>query len=284
MNRKNTHPARAVAALVAAPLLLSGLTAATAPAAHAQKAATKGAAKTVKVNKTAEQIIEDSIKASGGRAALAKIKTTVTEGTLSLPAQGINGTMAVQYKAPGKYRMSQTIQGIGETTSAFDGKVAWSKDPINGLRVLSGAELEQAKRGAEGTTNPLVQWKQLYKKWEVLGVRPVGTAKAYAVRLTPKVGKPAVQYFDTKTGLLVRMDQVLDTPNGQIASETYLSDYRTLDGIKTPFKVRSVIGGGLAEVLMTFTSVKNNVPVDDSVFAKPAEDAAPAAAPTAKKG
>jgi outer membrane lipoprotein-sorting protein len=280
-NRRRT----VIAALLAA-ATLTPVGAARAEKPKAQgAAAAKPAAAAKKVSlpkKTGEQIFADFLAASGGQAAYDRVKSTVMVGKMTMAAQGLNGDLRMEFKAPGKFHAVQEIGGFGKAEQGFDGKVAWSKDPLNGLRVLSGAELEQAKQ--QGRQNQAFNWRDLYSKVEALEPRLVNGAPAYVVRATPKSGKaPQTMYFDAKSRLLVRTDQVIDSPNGKIPTESYLSDYRTVDGLKTPFKLRQVVGGGVAEVVMTFTSVKNNVPVDDAVFAKPEETvAAPAAAPAAK--
>jgi hypothetical protein len=60
-------------------------------------------------------------------------------------------------------------------------------------------------------------------------------------------------------------------PTGKIPTETYLSDYRLLDGMQIPFKTRSIVSG-IQEVIITYTDVKNNVPVDETLFNKPKAD------------
>jgi hypothetical protein len=47
------------------------------------------------------------------------------------------------------------------------------------------------------------------------------------------------------------------------------SDYRDVDGIQTPFRIRQLMPVG--EILFTTTELKNNVPIDDAKFKKPAK-------------
>ena len=63
-----------------------------------------------------------------------------------------------------------TLPGIGTMKSGSTGVgkagVRWSEDPINGLRILKGAEDEQARM--EATWNAELQLKQLFKTREPL--------------------------------------------------------------------------------------------------------------------
>lgn len=248
-----------------------------APTAYAQ-AKPKVAATAKAPKMSAEAILNKYVQVSGG-AAYSKIKTTVMEGTMTLPAQNISGKMVTYAKAPNHFYMSQELPGIGKTEVGFDGKTAWSRDPFQGTRTLSGPESEQLK--AQAAFNREARWRDLYKKVEYLGIRKVDGKDAHAIRMTPKAGKPAVQFFDTSTFLLVRVDAVVESPQGRIPTESYLSDYQTVDGIKIPFTMRQRMAA--IEMIIKFEQVKNNVPVDEKLFRKPAA-AAGASAATETKG
>ncbi len=237
----------------------------TASAAHAKPPVPAAHAKTV--TPTVAQIIDDYIAATGGKAAYDKIKTTEISGTMELVAQKITGTLDVKQKAPDRFYSSQTIAGIGKIEQGYDGTTAWSRDPVFGGRILAGAELAQTQMQAR--LNSTLQWKELYPKSELLGERLVNGSKAYAIRLTPVKGHPATQFYDIKTKLLVRQDQIADSPQGAIPTESYLADYKAVDGVKAPFTTRMVQAG--TEVMIKITQVKNNVPLADSLFAVPAD-------------
>ena len=217
---------------------------------------------------TAEQVLERFIEATGGRAAYDKVKSSVQRGTMELTAQGMKFEFETYIKPPNKILVVQRMPAIGEIMKGYDGKIGWSKDPINGLRELKGAELALLKR--EAAQNAVQRWREFYKKVELVGTKKVGTGTAYVVRLVPTEGKPITHYYDTKTGLLVRLDVVVESPQGSFATESYPSDYRVVDGIKAPFtiKVKSPVGDMVAHV----SEVKNNVEIDDSKFAKPSEE------------
>jgi hypothetical protein len=80
------------------------------------------------------------------------------------------------------------------------------------------------------------------------GKEDVGGAEAYAVTATPADGHAVTLYFDARTGLLLRRDR------------TYFEDYREVDGVKLPFRIRDDFS------TITLTEVKHNVPLDDARF------------------
>ncbi len=208
----------------------------------------------------------DKNAVNSGGAAWLKVNSFVATGTVAVAAQSMTGSVVIQAKSPDKFVMKQNIKGIGDSSSGFDGKIGWSKDPFSGQRVLAGSELAALKAQASLSLRP-AQWKSVYSKVETLGTVKVAGAPAYKVRLIPKVGNPETQYFDAKTGLQVRSDQTIETPNGKIAVESYFSDYRAVGGIKMAFKIRQLAGP--TEAIIQLTDVKINTPTEDSAFAQP---------------
>lgn len=216
--------------------------------------------------KNAAAVLDAAAKATGASAAAA-IKSTVITGTLSIPANGLTGAMTIKTKAPNRFVMVQTLPNIGDIRMGYDGKVGWSEDPMNGMRELKGVELAQARDEAERTAD--TDWRKKAKTVELLAPRKVGATLCYVVKVTPKIGTASTQYYDAKSLLLLRTDMVSVSPNGKLPTETYLSDYRTVDGVKMPFKTRSIVAG-IQEVIVTFQKVENGVAIDDAEFAKPA--------------
>jgi hypothetical protein len=259
------------AAALAALVVTTGTPPVAAGSARRKPAPRKPAAKkpaAARPSLTAEQILTRHVDATGGREAYLRQRSVHAKGTLEMSAAGLRGTFEVKQKAPDRLWLLQNLAGFGEATQAYDGKTGWSKDPLNGLRELSGAELALVQRSAR--LHAPLEWKTLYKKVELLGIRPVEGKDAYAVRLAPEVGQPTTQFFDARSFLLVRQDTIVEGPTGVVPTESYPSDYRDVEGVKTAFKTRQRIGGGAAEIVMTITEIKVNVEIDDAIFAKPA--------------
>ena len=228
--------------------------------AHAQKGAT---AQKAQASPEAVKILNRYIQVTGGAAAYAKVKTQQMTGKLELKAMGLSGAVTILTKEPNKFFMSQSIGGAGETKVAFDGKTGWSKDPLGTFRILKGKELVEARLQAD--TSATVKWEKLYRKIELKGKEAVNGSPAYKLVLTPKSGNTITQYYDVASGLLVRTDTVAVSPQGTFPTETYLTDYRVVDGVKIPFLTRIKLAA--YEVTMTISSVKNNLAIPDSKFA-----------------
>ncbi|MFY7953961.1 MAG: hypothetical protein ACOVT5_15775 [Armatimonadaceae bacterium] len=220
---------------------------------------------------TADAVLDASAKAMGGDAAT-KIETSVVTGKMSIPAQGLTGTMVLKSKSPDKFVMVQGLPNIGEIRVGYDGKVGWSKDPFNGLRELKGEELAQTKDDVD--RNSPSEWRKKVKSAVLLAPRKVAGSWCYVVKVTTKANVVNTQYIDAKTLLLSRVDVTMTGPTGKVPAESYLSDYRSVDGVKMPYKTRSIVAG-VQEIVITYDKVENNVPVDDAEFTKPVVKTAP---------
>jgi hypothetical protein len=74
-------------------------------------------------------------------------------------------------------------------------------------------------------------------------------------------------YFDTDTGLLVRLIRYGKSPIGRVPTQVDITDYRDVGGVKMPFKwTFSWLDGRDSFQL---TNVQTNVAVDDARFGRP---------------
>ena len=215
---------------------------------------------------TVDQIVEKHVQAVGGKAAMEKLTTRAVKGTIEIPAMGISGPTESYAKAPNKTVNKISLGGVGDFAQGYDGTTAWEQNPMAGFRVLSGPELALMKREAEFHGD--LKFKEMYPKAVVKGKQKLGDRDVYLVEATPAEGGPEQLYYDAQTGLLARRDFVVDSPQGQFPTETYLEDYREVDGVKIPFTMRQT--NPMVSFTIKVTEVKHNVPVDDAKFNKPA--------------
>jgi len=92
---------------------------------------------------------------------------------------------------------------------------------------------------------------------------------AYKVILTPKDGRPQDLFFEQASKLLVKVAMTVENPMGVIPLETFLGDYRNVDGILLPYTARVVVMG--QERLMTTESIEQNVDLPEDRFGLPEE-------------
>jgi hypothetical protein len=215
---------------------------------------------------TVEAIFDKHVKAVGGKEAIEKITSRSVKGSFDLEAFGVTGAPVELFtKAPNKSAMKIDITGFGVVNMVFDGTTGWNSDPMTGLRELSGVELAQMKRDSE--FYPELNYKRQYAKMEVKGKEKVGSYETYVIEATPAEGSPEKLYFDVNTGLLVRHDGETDSPQGKFTMETYLEDYKVVDGVKIPHTLKRVTPA--MTMVTKITEVKNNVEIDNAKFSKP---------------
>jgi zinc protease len=232
-----------------------------APAGSATSSATKPAA----ALPTADQVLDHYVQAIGGRAAWMKLNSRVSKGTIEIPAMNnLSGTVEIHEKAP-NLMLAVINLGGAAFEQGFDGNVGWSDNPQNGLRELSGGELDDARR--EANFYHAVELKKNYTKMTVTGIERVNEHDTYVVEATRAEGAPDRMYFDTQTGLMVRSVNQRYTPDGVTEFTADVADYTQVDGVKLPFTVRQT--GASATFIIRFTEVHHNLLLTDSQFAKP---------------
>ncbi len=226
---------------------------------------------------TVDQILAKYVEALGGEPALRKITSREITATADVPPAD-NGTarpsLAVEefQKAPGLQLMTAKTQA-GTTSTGFDGTSAWSQDPKGAVTVSTGVELARAKRGAD-FYEPL-DLKTEYTRLVARGMDTVRGHDVYVVFAVPQGDSAERLYFDVQTGLLLRKWSVTPTPIGTDPMQVDYDDYRDAgNGVKLPFLIQ--VDSLIPAQVRTYhiTKVQNNVPVDDSKFAKPVAVAA----------
>lgn len=214
-----------------------------------------------------DAVLEKWIDASGGRAALEKIRSRVAKGTLELVNMGItNISFELKGKAPNKQVSKAEVEGYGTRRDGFDGKVAWEEQPGGAASEKKGSELARAQRSA--VFHRELKFRETYERIRVKERSTVGKAAVYLVEATPQGGDPELFYFDVETGLLLRQDSVAELPSGRGTLEVYFEDYRTVDGVKLAFTARMPKPEDLSMVIR-LREVRHNVDIPDAEFAKP---------------
>lgn len=226
------------------------------------------------IAQTAEEIVEKHLAALGGREALGRIQTRVSTGkvTVTTPVGDLSGTVEAFAKAPDKSRtlikidVSALGAGVITNDQRFDGTMGYVIDTFNGDRDISGSQLDALKNN--GFPTAWLDYKSrghvfaLITK-EVLGDRPV-----FVLEVTPKTGPKARSWVDAETYLVLKTSVTVDAPPlGAVEQTMEFGDYRTVDGVKVPFLVKSI--NAAQTVTGVLTDVKHNVEIDEASFKKP---------------
>ena len=225
---------------------------------------------------TADEVIEKSLVALGGRAALGKLKSRAMSGsiTLSTPAGNVSGTIEVWNAAPNKMRtlikVDLTALGAGPLTmdQRFNGKTGYVIDTLQGNRDMTDKQADSLRNGTFPT--PLLTYKDNGTSVRLTGKEKVGDRDAYVLVFEPVSGAAARQYIDAETYLPIKGVIKVDVPQlGQeLEQTTELADYREVDGVKVPFRVSA--SSAVQSYTVQVTKLEHNVAIDEAFFSKPA--------------
>ena len=186
---------------------------------------------------TADEIVERHLAAGGGRSALAKLRSRVVTGsvTLSTPAGELPGTIEVSTKSPNKSRMLVKLDlsafGAGQFMfdQRFDGTSGYVIDTFTGNREITGAALEALRNNHFPTA--LLNYKDLGMTAELTGKGTVGGRDVHVLRFTPKAGPPTMVSIDAENYMVLRITTIVNVPQfgGDVEQALEFSDFRDVD-------------------------------------------------------
>jgi hypothetical protein len=224
---------------------------------------------------TADEIIEKSIAALGGRAAHAKIKSRVMSGTITLstPAGDIQGTIETWNASPNKQRtlikadLTNLGAGMLEIDQRFNGTTGYVLDSLQGNRDITGNQLDNMRNG--GFPHPFLVYKDAGITATLAGKEKAGDRDAYVVVFEPTTGSTIRQFIDAETFLPIKFVMKVNVPQmgGDVEQTNLLSDYREIDGVKVAFRLQA--SSSIQSFTVTVAKTEHNVTVDDKMFEKP---------------
>jgi photosynthetic reaction center cytochrome c subunit len=216
---------------------------------------------------SADQLFDKYLAAVGGAEALQKITSRVEKGSATFAGQHI--PVDIYAKAPDK-RVSVMHQKDGDSLTIFDGHQGWLSVP-NRVHPMSTSENAAAHIDADFYLP--VHAKSLYEKYRVEAGEKIDGRDTYLV-VGHKEGLPPLRlYFDTQSGLLLRLIRYADSPLGLNPTQIDYADYRDNSGIKIPF--RWILARPGNHFTIQVEQLQQNVPIDDARFAPPPAPPAP---------
>jgi photosynthetic reaction center cytochrome c subunit len=217
-----------------------------------------------------DQIVDKYIQALGGAQRLSGLTSFAGKGTY----QGFETAFAkipVEVFAKAPDQRATIVHALdGDNTSTYDGRLGWIAAPATmkpmPLIPLTGGDLDGAKLDAELSFPARI--KEVLVDWRVGLPENIDNREVQVVqgRLTPG-GLPVKLYFDSISGLLVRVVRYTNSPVGVNPTQVDYSDYREVSGIKLPF--RWIVTWTDDRSTFELSELRANVPIDATRFAKP---------------
>ncbi len=212
----------------------------------------------------ARTIIDRFVDVTGGKEAMTKHQSRRAAGHISMPAQGVEGDVELLAARPDLMRLRMTIPGVGEIQSGFDGKIAWSLNPLTGPMLLQGKSLEQTKADADfdAVFHPDTQFKTL----ETVEKTTFEGRPAYKIRAVRTTGDEDFEYYDTENGLMLGAVVTRESPMGPVKATHVAADYKDFGGVKIATRIIQRLMG--TEQVITIADVEFDK-VDRSAFVPP---------------
>lgn len=210
----------------------------------------------------ADQLLDKYVQAAGGASAIDKITSRVMKGTIDF--EGKSFPIDLYCKAPDQ-RISYAHLPQGDSVTAFNGHEGWLAMAGRPPREMHGSDLEAAAIDAD--LHLATHLKEMFSHAEVRGTEKIDDHSAY-VLVGKREAKPSMLlYFDEQSGLLVRMVRFAETAVGLLPTQIDYADYKESDGVKVP--LRWTLARAEGRFTIQINDLRQNVPVDESKFAKP---------------
>lgn len=216
---------------------------------------------------SAQQVVDNYIKARGGSEAIAAIQ----DMTISLASSSDRGFAETEliYQFPNfKTSMSVFSNGREVMSSKYDGNKFKRESPFGG----SSEPKEGDEAKMEGMMmHPFAElaYEKMGVTASVEGIEKVNDKDAYVVKLS--IGdRTWTDYFDVASGLKVKTVIKNTSPRGSFESTSTYDAYEKFKGSEVLFpKIRkqsSVSGRGTMETSSEVSSIKFNKGIKDKVF------------------
>jgi hypothetical protein len=218
-----------------------------------------------------EDVVARHILARGGYARLKAVQTVKITRTVVTPFNELD--VVIYRKRPQFYRVEQTAPGQPTTSRGVTPEEAW--DFAGGRLTKRAPQAAAESRDLDADFDGLlVDWKAKGHSVELSGREPLPGGDAWKLSVKTKSGATRVIYLDASTYLERRHTGSLPLPRDQKANvELDIVGHREAGGVKFPSELQEErTGAGPVQTLVTYTkSIEVNVPIDDALFAPPAQ-------------
>ena len=201
----------------------------------------------------AQKIVDQYIKAAGGSKALSKVATISIEGTFQT-ADGKAGTYTLDTKLPNRY-YSELVTADTSLIEAYNGKSAWHRTANGEFATLVGADGSQLEAAGQYYNSHLVDAKKNKLGIGFAAFSKVRGRDALEIEVTTMTGVKRHIFFDPQTHLIVKEAALV----GGIDEQILYDDYRSVSGLKIPYKIELHRGTDTYDITVTRAEVNGTV-------------------------
>ncbi|TCD12557.1 insulinase family protein [Pedobacter frigidisoli] len=215
------------------------------------------AATSTATTKSAKEVIASYITAIGGEAAIKKITSLQQNGEMDMQGQKL--TVTIKNMAPNASSMEISMAGQTAMKQVFNGTTGYAMQ-MGQKAELTGDDLTEKKED-KGFVNQLF-YATDGTKVESAGTAKVGTADAYKLLITSPSGKKKTEYYDVKSGLLLKDEKTVTKGTVEISQSTEYADYKKVGDVLFPHTLTQSVQTpqGAQEFAIVIKEIKINPP------------------------
>ncbi|WP_299817968.1 pitrilysin family protein [uncultured Pontibacter sp.] len=208
---------------------------------------------------TAETVLDNYIKAIGGKANIEKLKDVTVTSNASI--QGMQLTMVQQQKGSDKFAMQVSMNNSPMQRVIINGDKGKMEAPMQGINQEIPKE-QLATQKLEANLFPVLQYGKLGITTKLTGMEKVDGKDAYAVEVAQPNGQKATHYFAKDSGLRLKEVNNLQSPQGVITQTKVYSDYKEVNGVKFPYVIETTVGPQVIKAEVKNIEVNKNLSDD----------------------
>ncbi|HTY40334.1 MAG TPA: outer membrane lipoprotein-sorting protein [Thermoanaerobaculia bacterium] len=219
---------------------------------------------------TADEIVAKYAEKIGGIQKIEAVKTLKRTGKFR-GGGGFEAKYVQLNKRPDLVREEFTYQGL-TGVNAFDGKTGWKIDPFQGKKDPEPLGEDELKDIIEDSVfdGQLVHYREKGNTIEFGGTEPVEGSDTWKLKVTLKNGDVSYYYIDTEDFVPIKIEYKRMIRGAEQVLDVFPGDYKAVDGWYVPHSYEQGRPGSSQRSSFVFERIEANVPLDDSLFAKPA--------------
>ncbi len=203
-------------------------------------------------------IIKKYVDAIGGKENLLKVKdrTSVFVGSIQETACKIT----MYQKNPDKFLQIVSVDSV-EQKIFFNGTRGFQSS-LMGIKELNADLLNNLR--IDAVFNFVLNYPEYGIRAIFAGVEKFNGKNAFKIEFQCSDSIKFYEYFDSETGLKIRQEKTIITNGDKIKLVSDFDDYRTIEGVKYPFRIRQAFGSQL--IVIEVISIKINQDLNDMIF------------------
>ncbi|MFZ0640492.1 MAG: hypothetical protein WAN33_12195 [Candidatus Acidiferrales bacterium] len=232
---------------------------------------------------SADKIIDQSLRASGGVKVIGRIHSAAWEGTVKDASGTGAGEFTLITAMPDQF-YREFVFGTQQIAEACNISSCWGEEGSGNLYTLFGAEAKRAEATGRYLNFALANYKKLKIRVRLIGADTVEGRLADVVEMTIPPGETRRVYFDRGTHFIVKeiieaaeappaaekstgaLSKVASAGSLGGAEEIAYADYRPVQGVMEPFQLTIEQGGWTFQVAVDHIALNASVNVTSFSF------------------